>query len=282
MKKISLFLITILLLTACAKTNLNYQINLEEKNIINKNGIAVYSNKDLFNDMLKQGTINLFISNIIKDIYELEKLSPVDEEALKLLNEYKTTLGDNFKIQLANIGFNNEDDFLNSIKSRLMNSALTKEFIKLSKDNFFKSYHPTKIEYAVSTNKDDILKVVENIKSGINLSDASKNHNINVLSVLISEKTETLPTEVKSYALSNEVGLSDIIEVINPNGINTYYLVNIIDNNPNNFENEALDEIATHIQRNEMLKYYFDKYQLEIYEQNLYDQFQISLPGVIK
>lgn len=284
MKKIILILIVLLTFTACQNSKTNtYQINVEEKAIITKDGKNIFTNKDLFNKMLNQDTLNLFLSNIVKDIYELEKLPSVDMEAEKLLNEYKETLGDAFKTQLLSIGFSDEESFLDSIKTRLITTNLTKEFVKLTKEEFLNSYHPTKIQYVVLNSLDDAKKVEALVKQGIEFENAVSQNNFNTISVLVTEKTETLPVEVKSRSLSaSNLGLSEIIEVTGTNDTKLYYLVNVIDNDPKNFEEEALNEIVSHVTRNEVLKHYFSKYNVQVYEQNLYEQLEAILPGVIK
>lgn len=285
MKKIIFFLATLLLVSACSKKVENtYKMNQEKTTILAKESKEIFNNQDLLNRMLGQQTVSYFVDSITKEIYTLENLESVEQEVNNRIAEYKETLGDSFQTQLQSIGFASEEQFKDSIASRIMSSKLTEEFIKSNKEEYFNNQHPVQLQYVIFPDLETASASLNVIREGISLKDSiAVNPNLIAIDVVVTEQNNNLPVELKSFALTtSEKTTSEIIEVAGANDIKVYYIAQIIENDPNQFVDEAVAEIAKNINQAEVLKYYFKKHNVVVYEQNLYDQLSQAFPGVFE
>lgn len=286
MRKILLLFICLILLTGCNSKNKQKTYSVKDgdkETILKMNGKDVYNKNQLLTDSLTIGGVNNIFESIIEKIYTYEKLEDPSKKADEEINKIKNQLKDNFKTQLAMQGFKDENALKQNVVQNLKIQNLMAEYVKKDQDKYFNLLRPLKLQYASFDKEDNAKQFVKQLKENKNFeTSALQNGTLVDSSVQIFTEKSQADEKLKAEILNNpKVGITDI-KKLNVNGVDRYYIINIIDTDPKKYEKEAILEIAKTVNFQEMLSHYLKKYNFKVYVQNLYDELNSQMPDLFQ
>lgn len=289
MKKIIMILGMCLALYGCGNSTKTV-IKDGDNAIIVKDGKTLFNKADLTEKMLYKISTEEILSNVINKIYDLEKLNTVDKEVEATINTYKTQLGANFEKQIQAAGLGNIDNFKKVVATKIKKEKLAESYVDINAEQLLKEYKPVKIQYAAFKSEEMANKALEELKNNNDFSKVAKNNQstVNPQVMIITEKS-TITTEVKDYILKNSStkGLSEVVKLTTTPGNDSskkndgYFIFNIIENDINNFKDEALKNIASSIEKGSIYSHYFTKHGFNVYNQELYEAINNLYPGAL-
>lgn len=286
MKKVLVLFVALIALAGCNSKNKQqiYSVKDGEKEAILKmDGKVVYNKNQLFTDGLIMGGVNNIFENIIQKIYSFEKLEDPSKEADEEINKIKNQLKENFATQLAMQGFKDEKTLKENIIQNLKVQNLMTAYVKNDKVKYFDILRPLKLQYASFEKEETAKEFIKQIKEKKNFDATAIKLGTLVDSgiQIFTEKTQVDENLKVEILKDSKVGLSDI-KKITVNNATHYYVINIIEKDPNKFEKEAINEVAKTVNFQEMLSHYLKKYNFEVYVQSLYNELNAQMPDLFQ
>lgn len=280
MKKIFLILVCIFTFTACSNEHYSYVSDGDEVIYEDPKGNA-FTKEDLYETMKNNDVTDLLKIELIEQLakYEgidLDKITNDIEESTNAMLEagYETFITSYY------------GSVENYKKSYIANEALNeliKANIEANFDTYKEDYDPYKAEivkFDTMEAAQAVIDAVKNNESTFEYACTENGYSEEVVEKLYSDKDDSLPAEVKEYALNaTENGLSDIIEVTTTtndsegnSSINkTYYLVNITSKNIDEFHDEFVDMVVNEVDKDTIINELLNKYDLNIHDQRIYE-----------
>lgn len=292
MKKVSLLLCAfamLITLAGCKDAKANISDGKTKLVTINKTSI---SKNDLYG-VLKSNSSSAVLNLIQKQLYELEKIEITDamkKESQKNIDEIKKSYKSDkeFKEALQNAGMKDENDYLNKIAYPAQQRAeLIKKYAKDNKNKVFEKYHPVKASVIKCDKKDNADQALKALNEKQNIDEVSKRFGkkdevSNGKEQIVFANSGISQVVYDKISQTSKAGL--VNEVIADEATSSYYVIYIHSVDPNSYSNEAIDAISNGAYdiTNDMLKFYADKYKLEIYDIDAYNQLKASNPDLIK
>lgn len=286
MKKTLVLLSTIamaLTLSACSDATAN--ISNGSETLISVGGEKV-TKEDVYQS-LKSNIGSAALNQLKLEVFKKEGIKETDEikkQADEKLAQIKEQWGANYEKQLKSEGFANDQELKEAyILPALYQTELQKKYVTDNKDKLFTSYTPYKAQIFQASDEGKANDALKALKNGDKFSDVVKKYGTTT-TYDGSEKVYTnqsgLPDEVFS-ALSG-AGKKGLVEKVitstnTSTSVTSYYIVNMIDTEPKNYEDAAIQAIAeTSTIATEATKFYFKKYDMTIYDIDAYNSLKNS------
>lgn len=286
MKKTLVLLSTIamaLTLSACSDATAN--ISNGSETLISVGNEKV-TKEDVYQS-LKSNIGSATLNQLKLEVFKKEGIKETDEikkQADEKLAQIKEQWGDNYEKQLKSEGFANDQELKEAyILPALYQTELQKKYVTENKDKLFTSYTPYKAQIFQASDEGKANDALKALKNGDKFSDVVKKYGTTT-TYDGSEKVYTnqsgLPDEVFS-ALSS-AGKKGLVEKVitstnSTTSVTSYYIVNMINTEPKNYEDAAIQAIAeTSTIATEATKFYFKKYDMTIYDIDAYNSLKNS------
>lgn len=286
MKKTLVLLSTIamaLTLSACSDATAN--ISNGSETLISVGNEKV-TKEDVYQS-LKSNIGSAALNQLKLEVFKKEGIKETDEikkQADEKLAQIKEQWGENYEKQLKSEGFANDQELKEAyILPALYQTELQKKYVTENKDKLFTSYTPYKAQIFQASDEGKANDALKALKNGDKFSDVVKKYGTTT-TYDGSEKVYTnqsgLPDEVFS-ALSS-AGKKGLVEKVitstdSSTSVTSYYIVNMIDTEPKNYEDAAIQAIAeTSTIATEATKFYFKKYDMTIYDIDAYNSLKNS------
>lgn len=284
MKKILSILITLLVLAGCSSASLKPSKN---EILFKINGKEIRED-DVFESMhLSNNSFQIVRSEAQKILlnYLVEEDDDFNKQVQERLEEAKTTLGDNFDLFLKENGFENEEEYIDTIVKDIvrLDIALTQAM----DDDYenIKSKRPRQVKI-IEVEADSANKALELAKSGSSLEEVYEEYGVentqykgNVILVSENSNLDTAPLDKLLNATDN--GL--IKEVVTSSSTNAQYILEVVNIDADELKDEVIEEFINDSKLSEeYLAKLFSKHKFKLYDQHLYDAFKENLPEYIK
>lgn len=284
MKKILSILITLLVLVGCSNASLKPSHN---EILFKINGKEIRED-DVFESMhLSNNSFQIVRSEAQKILlnYLVEEDDDFNKQVQERLEEAKTTLGDNFDLFLKENGFENEEEYIDTIVKDIvrLDIALTQAM----DDDYenIKSKRPRQVKI-IEVEADSANKALELAKSGSSLEEVYEEYGVentqykgNVILVSENSNLDTAPLDKLLNATDN--GL--IKEVVTSSSTNAQYILEVVNIDADELKDEVIEEFINDSELSEQyLAKLFSKHKFKLYDQHLYDAFNENLPEYIK
>lgn len=284
MKKILSILITLLVLVGCSNASLKPSHN---EILFKINGKEIRED-DVFESMhLSNNSFQIVRSEAQKILlnYLVEEDDDFNKQVQERLEEAKTTLGDNFDLFLKENGFENEEEYIDTIVKDIvrLDIALTQAM----DDDYenIKSKRPRQVKI-IEVEADSANKALELAKSGSSLEEVYEEYGVentqykgNVILVSENSNLDTAPLDKLLNATDN--GL--IKEVVTSSSTNAQYILEVVNIDADELKDEVIEEFINDSKLSEeYLAKLFSKHKFKLYDQHLYDAFNENLPEYIK
>lgn len=284
MKKILSILITLLVLVGCSNASLKPSHN---EILFKINGKEIRED-DVFESMhLSNNSFQIVRSEAQKILlnYLVEEDDDFNKQVQERLEEAKTTLGDNFDLFLKENGFENEEEYIDTIVKDIvrLDIALTQAM----DDDYenIKSKRPRQVKI-IEVEADSANKALELAKSGSSLEEVYEEYGVentqykgNVILVSENSNLDTAPLDKLLNATDN--GL--IKEVVTSSSTNAQYILEVVNIDADELKDEVIEEFINDSKLSEeYLAKLFSKHKFKLYDQHLYDAFKENLPEYIK
>ena len=161
-------------------------------------------------------------------------------------------------------------------------SKLSEIYVDENFDSLVEEQKPVQMQLATFDTIEDAQATIDAVNSGSTFDMAAINNNsTSTPETSIYRDTDSdLVLEVKDYLNSTDTtGLSTIITRTvessdadgNTTETNTYYLVNIISRNAEDFKDDLKSLISSEVELETIENYFFTKHKIEFYDQDLYE-----------
>lgn len=285
MKKLSLVLCAfamLMTLSGCKDARADISNGSETLVTVGKESVK---QSDIY-ELLKTSAGPTTISLIQDEIAKKEKITldkDAKAEAKESLASLKQSFGteEAFKEALKNANIKDENDYLEKIGYPAQkNIELVKKYIKDNEKAVFEKYHPIKAVVIQTKSKENGTKALNALKDGDKPTAIAKQYG-DTTSFDGSESVYFANAKVPAVVFDKMAATSKkgvIDEVIEDSASQTYFVVKIINLDPNSYKDEATKEIAKNSGDivNEMLTHYLKKYHFTIYDKDIYDQIKRS------
>ncbi|MEF9967793.1 MAG: hypothetical protein RR766_04700 [Longicatena sp.] len=279
MKKILCLLGIASLFTLTGCSDAHADISTGDKAIITV-GDKKITNKDVYNTTKKSYGSSLVLNRVMTLICDNEKIE-LDDAMKKQADEqvatFKTQAGEAFTAQLETYGYKDEEEFKKGdIYPALRQNALVKKYVTSKQKDMFATYKPVQATILEAGSKENATAALSAIKEGMSFSDAVTKYGVSD-----SYKGENatyvtksgLPTALfDKMSTEKKNGLVD--SVIEDTTNKKFYVVDITNNDPTKFEEEAITTIVTKGGTEVQTvanAYYLKKYEFKIYDKDIYD-----------
>lgn len=226
--------------------------------------------------------------NIIVKKENIKMTSDMKKQAEAQLSAMKSSAGKDFEKQLKSNGYKNEQDYMKKeVYPNILQQGLVKKYVKAKQDSMFKTYAPYKLAIIQTDTKDKAQAAIKAVQNGTSMKDAAAaNGNTEMYKGLDDVYTnksglpEALYDKVKAQ---KKPGL--IASVIADDTNKKYYVVNVVDTNPKDFANAAIDKIVTTGSTDLSTAssvYYLNKYHFKTYDKTIYDGLKALNPKYVK
>lgn len=214
---------------------------------------------------------------------EVEITDKMREDAKSNLDLYKMMYGDQFTQYMTSLGLSEEDYMEQYMIPSMQTQGLTAKYIEENFADLVKEYNPIQAIILSFTTKDDASEALSGLKDG-KLTPAQAASENNSSSYGDSEIITINTTSYDSAALSViRSGSPDDGWVMVPSTDGaTFYLVNIVSNNPEDYKEEVTSTLTnvTAI-KDKSNEYYLRKYNFHIYDITVYNAMKDAHPEAL-
>ena len=233
-------------------------------------------------------TVLRLINNFIVS-QEVELTSEIEAEAKAELAKAETDMGEDFQMMLEYYGYESKDAYYEKeVLPATMLDHLADAYIEENWDAVVEYYYPTQARILETDAADKATAAIEMIKNGATFEDAVKKYASNTKDifdgaehVVSREDSSTLPTTVTEF-LRGSTGPT-LSGVMTNDSQSKFYVVQITGKNPNQYSEQAIEVIkeSTSLEA-DMMAYYCKKYDLRIYDIDLYEVFEENYPTYLQ
>lgn len=283
MKKLLVILTTLFVLVGCKDAVT--KVSEDEK--LFKVGNYEYSKEDLYETMKRtdRGTVILQdAQKVLSDGVELT--DDMKKEAQEMVDNFKQIFGDEFEKTLAQIGFDSEEAYMESlIYPDLKFKSLTQAYVEENLDKFVDEYKPLKarILQVDAEKADEIHKEIKesNDFEKVAKENASEGGAYHGEEKLYLVKATQFPASVSNYLKDvSETGLS---EVIKNDATESTYIIEVTETDAEKMQDEVISEFVNNQQvSKEIVSALFKKHDFKVYDKVIYDHIQENFPEYLQ
>ena len=234
------------------------------------------TNQEVY-DMLKPNNIgNATLEKLKAYVYEQEGIEASDEmkkTADEKLASLKEQIGANYDDALKQAGYTDDSDVMDKlIMPSLYQSELQKKYVTENSENLFNTYHPVKAQLMQMDDETKAKDALAAIQNGDDFKETAKKYGTTAYdgSEALYTSESGLPADVyTALSTAKETGL--ISKVITDTSGGKYYIINMTNVTPEEYKDEAIEKISQLSKiATESLKFYFEKYDMTIYDIDTY------------
>lgn len=283
MKKLLVILTTLFVLVGCKDAVT--KVSEDEK--LFKVGNYEYSKEDLYETMKRtdRGTVILQdAQKVLSDGVELT--DDMKKEAQEMVDNFKQIFGDEFDKTLAQIGFDSEEAYMESlIYPDLKFKSLTQAYVEENLDKFVDEYKPLKarILQVDAEKADEIHKEIKesNDFEKVAKENASEGGAYHGEEKLYLVKATQFPASISNYLKDvSETGLS---EVIKNDATESTYIIEVTETDAEKMQDEVISEFVNNQQvSKEIVSALFKKHDFKVYDKVIYDHIQENFPEYLQ
>lgn len=283
MKKLLVILTTLFVLVGCKDAVT--KVSEDEK--LFKVGNYEYSKEDLYETMKRtdRGTVILQdAQKVLSDGVELT--DDMKKEAQEMVDNFKQIFGDEFEKTLAQIGFDSEEAYMESlIYPDLKFKSLTQAYVEENLDKFVDEYKPLKarILQVDAEKADEIHKEIKesNDFEKVAKENASEGGAYHGEEKLYLVKATQFPASISNYLKDvSETGLS---EVIKNDATESTYIIEVTETDAEKMQDEVISEFVNNQQvSKEIVSALFKKHDFKVYDKVIYDHIQENFPEYLQ
>ncbi|MDO4940230.1 MAG: hypothetical protein Q4E33_00885 [Erysipelotrichaceae bacterium] len=277
MKKIVILLICLLALTAC-NNKASYSKVSDEDEVIFSGPGTTYTKGDLY-AVLKLTSSTTINNELINYIANKENINPDDYKAEA--EEYTQLMVDYGLEETIISYYGSLDAFTKMYQDDLVQFQIVKNYVSDHYDEYVTVDKPVKIQNVYFDNEEAAKKMIEDVNSGKDFATAAAENGYEAdCSEFIALDSDDLLLEVKEYINSaTQTGISSIIESSTTSAddegneieVKQYNIVNIVDNDVNNYKEDYISVKAETITLDSIKDELFSKLNIEYFDQDLYD-----------
>ncbi|MBR5755288.1 MAG: membrane lipoprotein lipid attachment site-containing protein [Erysipelotrichaceae bacterium] len=278
MKKIIAILFTLIMLAACSGTNSYSSLSDGDEVIFSGPGVT-YTKNDLYKS-LKVASTDAVVDDIVKNIamtYDLD-YDAIEAEAQSAIDGYIEGGYESYIIAY----YGSVEAFKELYISDLLIGKLANIYVEDNFDSMTENDAPVKMQMASFKDIAEAEQCIEDMNNGTTFDTAALNNNSQSSpeAKIYTDTDSSLVYEVKEYLNSHDsLGVSDIITYTvtstdadgQQQEDNTYYLLNVISRDVNEFKDEYVELAASSVEADTLYSYLFNKHDIQFYDQDLYE-----------
>ena len=280
MKKISLLLLAIALLSGCTK-QASMDITDPKEVVFTINGENIY--KETLYDVMKSYEVGDIIVNDAQKYIIDKEISEITEEMQSKIDEqidlYMGAFGEEgFASQFGDVETFTNENLLPSLKY----DALLDKYVDENIGHLASVYKPVKLQTMEFLDQETADAALASLKQGVSFEKVATDNDFEDKGApkVESLKNATYPVEVKLFI--DEAEGAKLSDVILDEENSKYYIVNVISIDYNDYVEEASATIVAIPEAvTDIIAYYFNKYNFEVYTPELRDEIKLSRPELI-
>ena len=294
-KTLSLICVSACLFTLSGCKDATAQVSDSSKALITI-GDTKITRGNVFNMMKKSDTSGSATLALVKEkIYEKENITLTDEmkkEATSKVSEMQTSLkydDDKFLDYLKNMGFSSKENYIEQGSyPTLKEKALVEKYVNDKKQSILSTYTPIKAQIMTIGNEDNAKKALKAIQDGedfIKTAEKYENSNSDGGKETIYYSESSIPSDIFTKMVDAKKGIMNSVMKDSTNSV--YYVVNIVNNDTSEYEQEALDKIASDASSSSssinttIWSYYLKEHNFTIYDIDVYNGIKSSYESYI-
>lgn len=230
---------------------------------------------------LKSNAGRAALLQLQKEVYKKEGIE-VTDAMQKLADEklaaIKEQYGDSYEEQLKSNGYADDQAVMDDlIMPSIYQTELQKKYVTEKKDALFESHHPVKAQIFQASDEEKAKSALKALEDGKDIKDVIKDYGVSTTydgTEKVYVSGDSLPTDVFTALTGAEkTGLIDkVITVTSSSSTSSYYIAVLTNNDVSTFEEDAIQAIAeTSAISTEATKYYFEKYDMTVYDIDAYN-----------
>lgn len=277
MKKLLVILICLLALAGCS----------------NKPGYAKVSDGD---EVIFEGPNIKYTKEELFDVLKLNSQTALEEEFIEKIAKDKgidTESFDNdaqdyvdamieYGLESTIISYyGSVEAFKEMYKEQLLETALVKNYVEGKYDEYKTQDSPKLIQTINFEDEETAVKFMNDVNGGMSFEEAAtENGYTSDVSSYVVLASDSLAAGIRDYVdNTDKLGLSTIISDVtsstdadgNATETTKYYLVNIVENDVENFKEQYIETKASEISLSNILDALLKEYNIEFFDQDLYD-----------
>jgi|GEM_PF-874328 len=285
MKKLLILFTCVLLLVGCSDASAN--VNNASSAIVTVGGKKVTKGK--LYELLKnqdqefEVALDFLISYIVNK--EIETTPELEATAKEEFESTKASMGDEFEAYLQVNGYESEEEFYEReflVPSKL--NELSEHYIDENWDAVMENYYPTKLKIIEVLTVEEATNALSEIKAGKTFEEVADKYSTksapiyNGTEYILSRLDASLPQQIVTFVRDNKTPtLSGILT--SDNNADAFYIVQIINCNPKQFRDEAVNLIKTSgALDSEIISFYCKKLKFKVYDVSLYEYLEVNYP----
>lgn len=286
MRKLVVVLLALLVLTGCGSSVT--EVSNPDEEIIS--GSTSLTRQELYELMKLSDYSTIILIDLAERIagFEGVDVDTIEEEFDEALVSLQETYGDSYDSIMSLYG--GESSYrLTYLYSELL-EALTEKYVEYNFDDLAAEYEPVLVLLQEFEDETEAQAMIDNINSGMTFAEASEEAGIETAATeTVYTANSDLDTELLELFADGEVGLVDEPVVVttestdddgNETTTYTYYVVEIVSIDASEFFDEFYSSISGDITTAVVFNYYFSKYTIEVYDQDVYDYLSENYEGI--
>ena len=288
MKKLLILFACVLLLVGCSDASAN--VSNANSAIVTVGGKKITKGK--LYELLKgqdqefEVAMDFLISYIVNK--EIETTPELEATAKENFESSKASMGEGFEDFLEVNGYKNEEDFYEReflIPTKL--NELSTHYIDENWDAVMENYYPTKLKIIETLTVEEATTALSDIKAGKTFEEVADEYSTKSADIydgkeyILSRLDTSLPAQIVKFVRDNNTPtLSGILT--SDNNADAFYIVQIINCNPKQFRDEAVDLIKTSgALDSEIISFYCKKLKFKVYDVSLYEFLEVNYPSYL-
>ncbi len=286
MRKLLVVLLALLVLAGCS-SNVTKVSNPDEEIISGSTG---YTKQELFEAMKLGDYSSIILADLAERIAGFEEIDTeeFEEELEESLLSLQESYGDSYSTIMSYYG--GESSYRTSYIYSHLVEALTERYVEYNFDDFVEEYEPVLAIMQSFDDQDEAQAMIDNINDGMTFEEASEEAGIETTATeTVYTTSSDIDSQIWSWLSTAEVGLCDSPVVVltdttdddgNVTTTYTYYVIEVIAIDADEFYDEFYSSISGDITTTEVFNYYFTKYTIEVYDQDVYDYLSENYEGI--
>lgn len=226
-------------------------------------------------------SLEMVMGQIINDTIEVTP--DLEAKAQEQLDAMKDILGDEFDSFIKGYGYESEQDYYDKVVMyNTKSTALISKYIDTKFDQLALTHKPRKVQIIEVTDKDKAKEAHDKLSANETFETIGKEYGTAYYNgteeILLANSG--LDAAVAAM-IQNTTTSTRIQEIITGNNGN-FYLVNVVEGDPEKFKEDALEALAGVASiSDEATRFYLKEAKFEIHDKLLFDQFKSQAPDLI-
>lgn len=280
MKKVIVLLLSLIVLAGCSD---GYAKISDDSTVLFKVGSEEITKGDVYASMFSNAGSYVTINGATQTVVnaEIPVTDKMKQEAQSTMDTMANMYGEMFEQVLQSNGYKDADDYLNNgLVPSLQAKELYTKYVEENWDTYVAEKNPKKAVVLEFSDLDKANEAVGKLNEGSVIEDVVKEYGVasNPSEQIILADAK-YPTEVMT-ALNGEAS-GEFTALSTTDG--KVYVFKLTNSDPESFKDEVIAQL---IMKEEVqtatIDFYIKKYELEIFDRDLYDMIELSHPEYLK